>query len=141
VRWFNHGCAKETEDGALVAHPDQVWYRLSLDPSEPWKKIALVRQPDAALAGLVSDAAYDLHNAPLPLAPEKIADLAKFKAWIPAEYHALYPDPVAAGMEEEEGEGELDEDSPMEEASDSEDGEDADEEEVDLTAGVAVGDQ
>jgi hypothetical protein len=44
-------------------------------------------------------------------------------------------------MEEEEGEGELDEDSPMEEASDSEDGEEADEEEVDLTAGVAVGDQ
>jgi hypothetical protein len=140
VRWFNYGVAEETEGGALVAHPAEVWYRLSLLPSEPWKKIALVRQPDAALVGLVSDAAYNLHDAPLQLPPEKVADLAKFKKWIPAEYHALYPDPapgVAAGMEEEEEEAELDED----EASDSGDGENASEEEVDLTAGAAVGGQ
>jgi hypothetical protein len=121
-----------------------VWYRLSLDASEVWKKIALVRQPDAALAGLVSDAAYDLHDAPLPLEPEKVAALAKFKAWIPAEFHSLYPDPapgVAAGMEEEEEEeeeAELDEDSLTDEASD---GENAEGEEVDLTAGIAVGGQ
>ena len=134
--------AEETEGGALVAHPDEVWYRLSLDASEVWKKIAIVRQPDAALAGaLVSDAAYDLHDAPLPLEPEKVAALAKFKAWIPAEFHSLYPDPVAAGMEEEEEEeeeAELDEDSLTDEASD---GENAEEEEVDLTAGIAVGGQ
>jgi hypothetical protein len=132
VRWFNYGCAQETEGGALVAHPGEVWYRLSLDASEPWKKIALVRQPDAALVGIVSDASYDLHDAPLSLAPEKVADLAKFKAWIPSEYHALYPDPepgVAAGMEEEEEEAEVDED----EASDSGDGENASEEDMDLT--------
>jgi hypothetical protein len=145
VRWFNYGVAEETEGGALVAHPDEVWYRLSLDASEVWKKIAIVRQPDAALAGLVSDATYDLHDAPLSLAPEKVADLAKFKKWIPPEYHALYPDPAPGaglGMEdEEEEEAALDEDSLTDEASDSGDGEDAAEEEVDLTAGVAVGGQ
>jgi hypothetical protein len=135
VRWFNYGVAEETEGGALVAHPDEVWYRLSLDATEPWKKVALTRQPGAAEAGLVSDAAYDLHDADLPLPPEKVADLAKFKAWVPPEFHALYPDPEPAGRGEE-GEQELDEDSLAEEASDSEqdlDGENDSEEEVDLT--------
>jgi hypothetical protein len=94
IKRFNYGVGEATEGGALVRHPDEVWYRLSLDASEPWKVIALVRQPDAALAGLVSDARYNLHDGPLPLQKEKIADLAKFKAWIPPEYHVLYPDPA-----------------------------------------------
>jgi hypothetical protein len=142
VRWFNYGVAEETEGGALVAHSDEVWYRLSLDAAEPWKKIALTRQPGAADAGLVSDAAYDLHDAALPLSPEKVADLAKFKAWVPHEFHALYPDPApAANGGGEEGEEELDEGSLAEEASESEqdlDSENDYEEEVDLTdvAGV-----
>jgi hypothetical protein len=70
-----------------------VWYRLSLDASEPWKKIALVRR--AGAGGVISDAEYDLHTAALTLPPEKVADLAKFKAWLPSEFHALYPDPRA----------------------------------------------
>ena len=127
VRWFNYGVAEAAEGGALVAHPDEVWYRLSLDASEPWKKIALVRQPAAALAGLVSDAAYDLHAGPLQLPPEKVADLAKFKAWIPREYHALYPDPAPAGEvrdPEHERDGGGHSNEPHSQADASDDGQD-----------------
>jgi hypothetical protein len=111
VRWFNFGVAEEKEGGVLVAHPDEVWYRLSLDATEPWKKIALKRQPQAAFAGIISDPEYDLHTEPLPLPREKIADLAKFKAWIPREYHSLYPDPTdEEALEEEDSDAEVEED-------------------------------
>jgi len=84
IRWFNFGVGEQTAAGgavALVAHPDEVWYRLSLDASEPWKTIALVRR--AGAGGVISDAEYDLHTAALSLPPEKVADLAKFKKWLP----------------------------------------------------------
>jgi hypothetical protein len=114
----------------LVAHPDQVWYRLSLDAVEPWKKIDLVRQPGAAATGIISDPAFDLHTGALTLLPEKVADLAKFKAWLPREFHSLYPDPApappASGEDEEEEEKAEEEDEDEEEAEEeAEDEEDA----------------
>ena len=87
VRWLNFGVG-ELPDGTLVSHPDEVWYRMSLDTDEPWKKIQLER--NQAPVGVISDPAYDLHDGPLPLPPKKVKDLAKFKAWLPREvriYH------------------------------------------------------
>jgi hypothetical protein len=131
VRWFNFGVGEEQQAGGavkLVGHPDQVWYRLSLDAVEPWKKIDLVRQPGAAETGIISDPAFDLHTGALTLLPEKVADLAKFKAWLPREFHSLYPDPAPAppasdeDEEEEEAEEEdEDEEEAEEEAEDEED--------------------
>jgi hypothetical protein len=69
VRWFNYGVG-ESGDGALVQHPDEVWYRLSLDANEPWKRIALER--GARYAGLVSDETYTLYPNPLSLDPKKV---------------------------------------------------------------------
>jgi hypothetical protein len=103
IRWFNFGVGEQTAAGgavALVAHPDEVWYRLGLDASEPWKKIALVRR--AGAGGVISDTEYDLHTAALSLPPEKVADLAKFKAWLPRQFHSLYPDPRAPPASENE---------------------------------------
>ncbi len=76
----------------MVEHPDEVWYRLSLDTKEPWKKIALQRVRGSN-AGLISDAQWTLYPEPLELAPKKVRDLAKFKQWLPLEFHSLYPDP------------------------------------------------
>ena len=130
VRWLNYGVG-ELPDGTLESHPDEVWYRMSLDTNEPWKKINLER--NQAPVGVISDPAYDLHDGPLPLPPKKVRqstrkhtythihththththarklvhthatthtythlkvkDLAKFRAWLPKEFHSLYPDP------------------------------------------------
>jgi hypothetical protein len=131
VRWFNFGVGEETVDAGgavkLVAHPNEVWYRLSLDAVEPWKKIVLVRQPGAAFAGIISDPVFDLHSAALTLLPEKVADLAKFKAWIPREFHSLYPDPDRDPAPP--GRGARDEDEAEAEAEDKDEDEDEDEEE------------
>jgi hypothetical protein len=43
--------------------------------------------------GLISDDQWTLYPEPLALAPKKVADLSKFKAWLPLEFHSLYPDP------------------------------------------------
>jgi hypothetical protein len=56
-----------------------VWYRLSLDPAEAWSKISLNRR--ATCVGSIYDPANGLYSAPLPMKPEKIKDLAKFKKW------------------------------------------------------------
>ena len=95
---------EEAKDGttSLVKHPDQIWYRLSLSAAEPWKKIALVRQPLAASSSAITDAKYLLHAAALPLPPKKVRDLAKFKQWLPKEFHSLYPDPKAVANDEVE---------------------------------------
>jgi hypothetical protein len=61
VRWFNYGVGEVDE--TLVAHPDEVWYRLSLDANEPWKRIALQR--GSRYAGLISDEACTLYANPL----------------------------------------------------------------------------
>jgi hypothetical protein len=100
VRWFKYGVG-EGPDGALVSHPDEVWYRLSLDAKEPWKIVPLTRIASAVTA--VSDPVYTLHHAALELDPKKVKDLAKFKAWLPKEFHSLYPDPprpAARGVSE-----------------------------------------
>lgn len=34
LRWLNFGIGEE--NGVLVAHPDEVWFRESYDKSEPW---------------------------------------------------------------------------------------------------------
>ena len=121
VRWFNYGVGEEGPDGALVSHPNEVWYRLSLDATEPWKKIKLKRS--GAAVGVIGDPTYALHAAALALDPKKVKDLAKFRAWLPKEFHSLYPDAIAAS------------DSSSNEASEPEDEvEEAQEEpEVDLT--------
>ena len=101
VRWFNYGVG-ERADGTLEAHPDEVWYRLSLKTDEPWKKISLTRR--AAAVGIISDAKFDLHTAPLSLPAKKVKDLAKFRAWLPREFHPLYPNPPVGDEEDEGGE-------------------------------------
>ena len=103
VRWFNYGVG-ERADGTLEAHPDEVWYRLSLKTDEPWKKISLTRR--AAAVGIISDAKFDLHTAPLSLPAKKVKDLAKFRAWLPREFHPLYPNPPVGDEEDEGGENE-----------------------------------
>jgi hypothetical protein len=128
VRWFNYGVG-ERADGTLEAHPDQVWYRLSLKSTEPWKKIPLKRR--AGAVGTIDDAKFALHTAPLPLPRKKQLDLAKFRAWLPKEFHILYPDPPAHEEEDEDGEesdGNNDEDD--DEKEDSEDEHEEEEEEV-----------
>jgi hypothetical protein len=96
VRWFNYGVG-EGAGGQLESHPGEVWYRLSLDPAEAWKKISLNRR--AIGVGLISDPAYGLYAAALPMEPEKVKDLAKFKQWLPSEFHSLYPDYNAQAIE------------------------------------------
>jgi hypothetical protein len=138
----------ELADGTLVKHPDEVWYRLSLDAKESWKKIALKRSGGA---GLISDAKYTLYPEALPLDPKKVTkietahgcrrgdvntclfslqvkDLAKFKAWIPKEFHSLYPDPPAAVRKRKRHD---DEDEGDEEDEDGEDDDEAEAEEDD----------
>jgi hypothetical protein len=78
VRWFNYGVG-EGADGTLESHPDEVWYRLSLDTSEAWKKISLNRRVSSV--GMISDPVYDLYDAALPMTSEKIKDLSKFRKW------------------------------------------------------------
>jgi hypothetical protein len=118
VRWFNYGVG-EGAGGQLESHPDEVWYRLSLDPTEAWKKISLHRR--ATSVGSISDPAYSLYAAALPMKPEKIKDLAKFKKWLPAEFHSLYPDYNAQAAEEEEDEVEMeDEDEDEDEEAEGE---------------------
>jgi hypothetical protein len=95
----------EGAGGQLESHPDEVWYRLSLDPDEAWKKIRLNRR--ATSVGSISDPAYSLYTAALAMKPEKIKDLAKFKKWLPAEFHSLYPDYNVNAAEEEEDEVEM----------------------------------
>jgi hypothetical protein len=107
----------EGAGGQLESHPDEVWYRLSLDPAEAWKKISLDRRTTSV--GVISDPAYGLYAAALPMKPEKIKDLAKFKKWLPSEFHLLYPDYTAA--EEEEDEAEMEDDG--EEAEEAEEAE------------------
>ena len=92
IRWFNFGIG-EDDDGSLVAHPGVVWYRMSLKPDEPWKKIRLVERVDRAAAGSIDDPTYTLFTEPIQLEPAKVADLAKFRKWVPKKYHGLYPDP------------------------------------------------
>ena len=87
VCWLNYGVG-ELPDGTLESHPDEVWYRMSLDTDEPWKKIQLDR--NQAPVGVISDPAYDLHDGPLPLPPKKVKDLAKFKAWLPREVRTYH---------------------------------------------------
>jgi hypothetical protein len=131
VRWFNYGVG-ERADGTLEAHPDEVWYRLSLKTDEPWKKIKLTRR--AAAVGIISDTKFDLHSEPLPLPTKKVKDLAKFRAWLPLEFHALYPDPPAGGDEEDDEDEKSDEeDEEDEEGEEEEEDEDTDDE------GEAVG--
>jgi hypothetical protein len=106
IRWFNYGVGEDA-NGALIKHPNEVWYRLSLDPKEAWKRIALQRGLHARDTGVISDARYELYPAALALDPKKVADLAKFKAWLPLEFHKLYPDPIRkrkGGEEKEEKE-------------------------------------
>jgi hypothetical protein len=88
----------------------EVWYRLSLDTKEPWKKIALQRVRGAN-AGLISDAQWTLYPEPLELAPKKVRDLAKFKPWLPKEFHSLYPDPPPLPRKRKRSEGEEDDDT------------------------------
>jgi hypothetical protein len=111
VRWFNYGVG-EGAGGRLENHPDEVWYRLSLDPAEAWKKIPLKRRVSSV--GLISDHAYDLYNAALPMTPEKIKDLSKFRKWLPLEFHSLYPDYDARAAEETASDENTDGDENME---------------------------
>jgi len=134
IRWFNFGVGEQTAAGgavALVAHPDEVWYRLSLDASEPWKKIALVRR--AGAGGVISDAEYDLHTAALTLPPEKVADLAKMKKWLPREFHALYPDPRAPPASENESDESDESDVSASDAGASDDARSGEDEEAALS--------
>jgi hypothetical protein len=119
VRWFNYGVG-EGAGGQLESHPGEVWYRLSLDPAEAWKKISLRRR--ATGGGSISDPAYGLYAAALPMKPDKVKDLAKFKKWLPAEFHPLYPDYKAHATAEEEAAEE-------EEVEDEDEDEDKDEDE------------
>ena len=129
VRWFNYGVG-ERADGTLEAHPDEVWYRLSLKTDEPWKKISLTRR--AAAVGIISDPKFDLHSAPLSLPAKKVKDLAKFRAWLPREFHPLYPDPpVSDESDGEESEGEDEESGEEEEEREEED--DGEDEDGDIT--------
>jgi hypothetical protein len=85
---FNFGVG-ENAHGELERH-DDVWIRYSLDPKEPWTVIPLVRRP-GAVASIDADQ-YRLYAAPLKLDPKKQRDLAKMRAWLKPEFHALYPD-------------------------------------------------
>jgi hypothetical protein len=111
VRWFNYGVG-EGAGGRLENHPDEVWYRLSLDPAEAWKKIPLKRRVSSV--GLISDQAYDLYDAALPMTPEKIKDLSKFRKWLPMEFHSLYPDYDARAAEDTASDENTDGDRNME---------------------------
>ena len=55
------------------------------------EKIKVTREVQAI--GIISDEKYDLYSEPLPLPRKKVLDLAKFRAWLPREFHALYEDP------------------------------------------------
>jgi hypothetical protein len=102
----------EGAGGRLENHPDEVWYRLSLDPAEAWKKIPLKRR--LASVGLITDPLYDLYDAALPMTPEKIKDLSKFRKWLPSEFHSLYPDYDARAAEETASDENTEEDENME---------------------------
>jgi hypothetical protein len=129
IRWFNYGVG-EHADGTLVKHPNEVWYRLSLDPKESWKRIPLERGLRVRDTGVISDARYELYPEALALNPKKVADLAKFKAWLPQEFHALYPDPPPASRKRKRG-GDDDKDGDNNDAADADDVEGQDMEEED----------
>jgi hypothetical protein len=70
--------------------------------------------------GLISDPAYGLYAAALPMEPEKVKDLAKFKKWLPLEFHSLYPDYNAQAAESKDEVETEDEDEGEEGAEDEE---------------------
>jgi hypothetical protein len=138
----------EGEEGKLESHPDEVWYRLSLDPLEAWKKISINRR--ATGVGLISNPAYGLYSAPLPMVPAKVKDLAKFRKWshkpqplinispamdhlnnplirLPLEFHSLYPDYDDAQAVESKDVVEIEDEDEPEEGDDESEDEDEDE--------------
>jgi hypothetical protein len=80
----------ERGDGSLQAHPDEVWIRYSFDPSESWKRVALPWRRSANVVPLTDDR-FLLHPNPVPMPRQKTIDLHKHNAWLPAEFHHLYP--------------------------------------------------
>ena len=41
IQWFSY--AESFEKGEIKSHYDEVWFRYSLDVSEPWKKVKVVK--------------------------------------------------------------------------------------------------
>ena len=41
IQWFSYG--ESYEEGEIKSHCDEVWFRYSLDVSEPWKKVKVVK--------------------------------------------------------------------------------------------------
>ena len=130
IRWFNFGVA-EGPDG-LIEHKDEVWYRLSLDTKEPWKKITLQRVRGSN-AGLISDARWTLYPEPLELDPKKVRDLSRFKKWLPNEFHSLYPDPPPVPRKRKRSEGGEDDDTETDTDADVDD-DDNDDDDDDATS-------
>jgi hypothetical protein len=109
IRWLNYGIG-EDQEGKLVSHPNQVWYRTSFDKREPWKKIDLKRRNSEEDQASLSDAEFALYDGPLELKKEKAKDLHSLATkFLPAGYQNLYPAPESAAessSEEEEDEKE-----------------------------------
>jgi hypothetical protein len=53
----------------------------------------------------------------------QVRDLAKFKAWLPNEFHSLYPDPQKLDDGEDEDDDQEDEDDDDQDEDDEDDGE------------------
>lgn len=94
VRWLNFGLGEVVgHDGKehLEWHHGEVWYRTSYSKSEPWKVIKFPR-PAGRVKLDVKDPRYVLPE-PAELEWEKQRDLHYLCQWMPAKFHALYPDP------------------------------------------------
>ena len=119
IRWFNLGVG-EDQHGVLHAHADQVWFRYGLDPdAEPWSKIALERR--GGVVANIDDAEFTLYTEPRTLPPKKVRDLAKMKAFLKPEFHALYPDPPASDDGDDDGASSLSEASTQHSSADEPD--------------------
>lgn len=93
IRWFNYGVG-ENGEGALEAHPNEVWYRESFDQGEPWKKISLRRGQSVSHPRPLSDARFDLYDEPLTINRLKAKDLHDLaRKFLAAKHHDLYPPP------------------------------------------------
>ena len=68
----------------------------------------------------IDDAEFTLYAAPRALDPKKVRDLAKMKAFLKPEFHAIYPDPPAGGGDDDGGASSLSEASTEENSSSGE---------------------
>ena len=82
IQWFSYG--ESSEDGTIKSHPNEVWIRYSLNDSEPWGKVKVLKNRSPGEP-------THLHTGQIPLKPAKVKDLVKIaNKFLPPSVRPFY---------------------------------------------------